>query len=109
MLLLPLLALLASCSHAFHLPTLALARARAASSVVAAPARAAMAGRRRGQALALFSGIVEQMGTIQAVQMDKDMVLWSGDTGKGNVCATRARRRGVMDRSPLMQTLQAWS
>ncbi len=41
-----------------------------------------MAGRRRGKALAVFSGIVEQMGTVKGVQL-KEMVLWSGDTGKG--------------------------
>lgn len=41
-----------------------------------------MAGRQRGKALAVFSGIVEQMGTVKGVQL-KEMVLWSGDTGKG--------------------------
>lgn len=29
------------------------------------------------------SGIVEQMGTVKGVQSDKEMVMWSGDVGKG--------------------------
>lgn len=53
-----------------------------AAALLAPISLAALAGRRRGNALAVFSGIVEQMGTVRGVQL-KDMVLWSGDTGKG--------------------------
>lgn len=58
-------------------------RQSSSSAVLAPISHAALGGRRRGKALAVFSGIIEQMGTVKGVQADKDMVLWSGDTGKG--------------------------
>ncbi|EWM22689.1 Riboflavin synthase-like beta-barrel [Nannochloropsis gaditana] len=74
-------------THAFRLPSHVAGGTTSsinrAGSLLAPISSVASAGRRRGKALALFSGIVEQMGRVQKVEMDKDMVMWSGETGKG--------------------------
>ena len=83
-------------THAFRLPSHVAGGTTSsinrAGSLLAPISSVASAGRRRGKALALFSGIVEQMGRVQKVEMDKDMVMWSGETGKGTL--NRGREGG---------------